>query len=134
MTVTQGKQIVGGWLASLKEWSPIVTCVIAAIYFGSGLLTGLVGPLRPQTQIDQDTLRSQLASLQATSDRIIARLDALPRPSDYQAQDQHLGRIDGALAALGDRLTQDEIGVANVKGRVDTLWSGTASQIRNPPR
>lgn len=131
MTQAQ-RETVETWWGRLREAVTVIGGLIAIASAIIVVLLWLTGGLRPQTQIDQDSLRGQLTALTSQSQRIIDRLDAMPRPSDYAAQDQHLARLDGAISALGDRMTQDEITQANVKGRVDSLWSGTAGSIRNP--
>lgn len=92
------------------------------------------GGLRPQSQVDADDFRRQLTSIQqtqvaqaaenkaaqeriiaaqadqkreaqATLDKIMARLEAMPRPSDYAQQDAHLGRLDSAVQELRELTT-----------------------------
>jgi negative regulator of sigma E activity len=143
-------------LAAVKEWSPVGAFAIAVGYCVFAIITALVGPLIPKSQQEQEALRTQLTVVQATQtaqlnsiqaqqtaqfsemkqaqERMMARLDTMPRPSDYDDQKQHLVRIDNAFGAVGDRFQKDELETKGVEDRVKALEEkgATGGPYRNP--
>ena len=137
------RDIVGGWWERAKEIVTFLGGLIAVLVFLGGIAAWCFGGLKWQSQIDLDAFKQQLTNIQqaqaaqaqqnqASQDRIIARLDALPRPSDYANQEAHLSHLDGAVQALGDRMTADEVATARFSAKLDALTAGGAAGMRNP--
>lgn len=112
MTQAQSKTVSGiyGWAKEVIQVGGGLLVLLGAIYT---IVVWGTGGLKLQSQIDLEQVRSQLSSIQAAQtdqalraqqaqDRIIARLDALPRPADYAQQDAHLSRLDAAIGELRD--------------------------------
>jgi hypothetical protein len=137
----ESKETAGGVARQIREWI-IVGGSLVAIIGGVWLaMLWLTGGLKPQTQVDQDGFRTQLSSIQAAQeksvttnlaayDRIIARLDALPRPIDYANQEAHLGRLDTALQAAYDRMTRIEIDAADRGVRIQSVQANLDNMLR----
>lgn len=103
--------------------------VLGGIYAVS---TALTGGFTPQTQVAASELKSQVVDVQKTVNDIKARVDQLPRPSDYVDTQTHLARIDATFGAVGDRLTHDEIAAAETATQVKRLIDGTNAPLRSP--
>lgn len=124
----------------------MVTLASSLVSIGAvcwGLTIWFTGGLRPQTQIDQDGFKAQLASIQDAQkvqanevrmwrDEMIGRFDRLPRPSDYANQDAHLSRIDTAISSISDRITADELKAVEIATQVRRLTDGTTAPLRFP--
>jgi hypothetical protein len=156
MTQGQGQKAASDILSSIKEWSPVGAFMIGLGYCIFAIITALVGPLIPKSQLDQEALKTQLTVIQATQTsqlnsiqaaqtaqfnemkeaqaNIMDRLNIMPRPSDYEEQKQHLVRIDNAFGAVGDRFNKDEITTSGIDGRVSALENAARGGLyRNPP-
>jgi hypothetical protein len=130
----------GGVAKQVREWIIVVGSLVAILAGVWWAMLWFTGGLKPQTQVDQDGFRTQLSSIQTTqeknaaasalaNDRIIARLDALPKPSDLES---HLTRIDQALLAAYDRATAIEVAASKLAGRFESLMSGDADRANKP--
>ena len=137
------KEVVGGWWEKSKEIVTFLGGLIAVLVFVGGILAWCFGGLKLQSQIDLEAFKTQLNNIQqaqatqaqqnqASQERIIGRLDALPRPSDYANQEAHLSHLDAAVQALGDRMTADEVATARIAAKLDALSAGGAAGVRNP--
>jgi hypothetical protein len=142
MTIEQ-RETVNGWFATVKDWIVVIGGGIAISAAIGGCVEWYTGGLKPQTQVVQDELRAQLSSIQTTQkeqasnwllsqDRILARLDAMPRPDQYTDQKEHLGRLDTRLDELGRRIGDAEVIAGKLDGRLQSLVSGTSAPTRNP--
>lgn len=80
----------------------------------------------------QASQTAQFNETKVAQERIMNRLDAMPRPSDYAEQQQHLARIDQTFNAIGDRFTRDEISAAETATKVQRLIDGSAAPLRIP--
>src|SRR6185312_15289531 len=98
----------------------------------AGGIAWLAGGLRPQTQVAVEELNTQIGQVQTAISQLKDRIDAMPRVADFAAHEAHLSRIDGQIAAMGDRMTADEIKAADVAAQVKALHNGTAAPIRIP--
>jgi hypothetical protein len=112
MTQTQ-RDAVAEWWSKTKDIVAILaglTVVLAAVYGGLNWITGGV---QTKAQSTLDEFRTQLTAIQldqgkaasaavAAQDKIIARLDALPRPKDYSDQEVHLHDLDHRVDILND--------------------------------
>jgi hypothetical protein len=145
------------WISGLKEWAPSITVVLGIGYAIYGIISGLItfysGGLVTKNQIDQEAIKAQLNVYQTAQttqlndiqksqtaqfnetklaqERIMARLDAMPRPSDYTEQQQHLRQIDLTFGTVGDRFVADELAAKGLDGRVTAL-ERAQTQFRNP--
>lgn len=137
----------GGWFSASKDIVTFIGGLIAVLVFFGSILAWATGGLKLQSQVDIDQFRTQLNSIQVDQKNqftgIMARLDALPRPSDYATQEAHLGRLDNnlsaltdrminAMATLSDRMSKDEVISGELAGRLTTITAGGASATRNP--
>lgn len=107
----------GGFTATAVSWAQIASAIVVIATFLSGVGVYLTGGFKPQSQVLTDNLTTKVDSIQATVRGIQDQLGAMPRPSDYLSHERHLAAVDGQLAAMGERITRDEI--ANT--RTDTL-------------
>lgn len=109
--------------------------MVVCLALGGGLftaLTALTGGFTLKNQSAMSDLDQKVSQIQVSVDKLQARLDTMPRPSDYTAQETHLSRLDNALAEMRDRVATDEAISAGVKARVDRLEAGTNAPIRIP--
>lgn len=139
----QSKDSIGSILAPVKDIIIVLGALFATIAGIWYIVLWFTGGLTPKIQLDQDAFRAQLSSIQATqeknaaasagwNDRIMARLDALPRPSDYTNQESHLSHIDLAMQAAYDRVTQIEIAASKLAGRFESMISDSADRANKP--
>ena len=119
-------------LTQVKE--AVLLAGAAIVVFGAvaGGIAWLAGGLRPQTQVAVEELNTQIGQVQTAISQLKDRIDNMPRVTDFAAHEAHLSRIDGQIAAMGDRMTADEIKAADVAAQVNALRSGTAAPIRVP--
>src|SRR6185437_2458335 len=119
-------------LTQVKEAVLLTGALIVVLGALGGGVAWMAGGLRPETQVAVDELKAQIGALQASVAQIKDRIDAMPRVADFAAHEAHLSRIDGQIAAMGDRMTADEIKAADVAAQVKALHNGTAAPIRIP--
>lgn len=121
--------------APLQSIQPYLNLMVVCLALGGGLftaLTALTGGFTLKNQSAMSDLDQKVSQIQVSVDKLQARLDTMPRPSDYTAQETHLSRLDNALAEMRDRVATDEAISAGVKARVDRLEAGTNAPIRIP--
>jgi hypothetical protein len=119
-------------LTQVKEAVLLAGAAIVVIGALGGGVAWMAGGLRPQTQVAVDELNVQMGQIQTAISQLKDRIDAMPRVTDFAAHEAHLSHIDGQIAAMGDRMTADEIKAADVAAQVNALRTGTAAPIRVP--
>lgn len=148
MTAGQ-RQAASGWVASAKEWAPIITVVIAVIYFGKEGITALVGPIKVGTQVELTSIAGRVSALEeaqkafvtsqaatvdeirSTKAAILDKINSMPRLTDFSDQSAHLSRLD-------ERMNKVESAAATLSAQVaglDTRESNIEvhQPYRNPP-
>lgn len=119
-------------LSTINEYMPTILCVGAVVFWG-------FGGVRPQSLVDNDSIRTQLNSFQDTQktnfenlqkqiDKIFTRLETMPRPNDFADQ-------QASLKALASQQAVDETAFAKLAVRVDQLDQRVPAlpyQYRNP--
>lgn len=119
-------------LTQVKEAVLLAGAAIVVMATLAGGVTWLAGGLRPGSQVAVEELKAQMTQLQGAISQLKDRIDAMPRVTDFAAHEAHLSHIDGQIAAMGDRMTADEIKAADVAAQVNALRAGTAAPIRTP--
>lgn len=106
--------------------------LIGILVFIGGIGVWATGGLKWQSEVDLQSLRNQLTNIQTAQDRIAARLDSYPRPTDFAEVEAHLARVDNAMTAaserltvavqaVADRMTRDEVATADLAGRLSAM-------------
>lgn len=118
----------GTWSDQLAKWVAIVGgTVVIAVTLG-GAVSWWAGGLRLGTQVTSDELTGKVNSIEVTVGKIKDKIDSFPRASDFAAQSSFNDRVNGAIAALGDRMTADELKQARTDARVDGLYERTPAR------
>ncbi len=113
-------------LREIRDWaSPVATWLV----IGLGAVLWITGGIHPQSQTQYEELTRQVAELQRTLGAINDKINLMPRPSDYAAQNDHLARIDNEITALGDRITSDEIRASAADARTQRLIDGADARV-----
>ena len=117
MSDTSGSIWTQLWAAS-----PRISAIVGALGVFYVALTFVSGPLRSQSQIDLEALKTEVSDLKSGQAVCTTRLDALPRASDFSGWESHLSRLDAVFDALRDRVTATEYAIkanqeTQLKGR-----------------
>jgi len=106
--------------------------VYAVVYFATG-------GVKSNNQVQIDQLINSVNAMQRSYDAMTARFDALtaqvgslPKTTDLTALETHMAHVDSDIAALVDRLTNDEIKSAATNEAIRQLQTGTRTPVREP--
>lgn len=127
-----------------KEILPVVTSVIVICGCLFGMLTWATGGVLPQNQYDLKSINQQLENIKNdqsreakrqsdSQEKIINRLDAMPRPSDWAEQSAHMAALDSAVGTLSVGLAGAQHDIQNLQSNVASLNRGNNDTgFRNP--